>query len=154
NAWVQLDFTEKDPAGNFKVKQFHENYGYDLQATLNKFPIKELKDEQQLDRLMMSLKRGNVHPVTIENDSTITKLFVEANPQYKTLTMYDANMQRLNREDMAKYLVDAPVKSQSLEEKVDQKNNLSVSKKPAPKDGDVALLQKKRSGHKNGLGRA
>ena len=42
NAWVQMDFKDTDSNGNFKMKQFHENYGYNIEQALAKLPIKEL----------------------------------------------------------------------------------------------------------------
>lgn len=42
-AWIQLDFENKDKNNNSEVKQFHENYGFDLKAAVEKFAIAELK---------------------------------------------------------------------------------------------------------------
>jgi hypothetical protein len=36
-AWMQLDPANKDKNNNFEVKQFHENYGFDLKAAVEKF---------------------------------------------------------------------------------------------------------------------
>ena len=38
NAWIQMDFKQSDDNGNFKLKQYHQNYGYDLEAVLSKVP--------------------------------------------------------------------------------------------------------------------
>jgi hypothetical protein len=93
-AWLQLDFNEKDKNNNFKVKQFHEAYGFNLDTTVAKYPIKELNIAEEKERLMKSLSKGNVHPVTFVKNGQEEKMFVEANPQYKALTVYDANMTR------------------------------------------------------------
>lgn len=37
-----MDFKDTDSKGNFALKHYHENYGYDLAAVLSKHPIKEL----------------------------------------------------------------------------------------------------------------
>lgn len=63
-AWIELDFKEKDN-GSYKLKQFHDNYGFDLKTTLSRFPIKELQNEQQMERLMLSLQKGNRQSVTM-----------------------------------------------------------------------------------------
>ena len=34
NAWLQLDFKQTDGNSNYKIKQFHQNYGYDLEQAL------------------------------------------------------------------------------------------------------------------------
>ncbi|ULT42918.1 hypothetical protein KRR40_05065 [Niabella defluvii] len=58
NAWVQMDFKQSDNNGNFKLKHYHENYGYDLEAVLSKHPIRELGNEEYKSNLMDSLKKG------------------------------------------------------------------------------------------------
>ena len=96
NAWVQMDFKQADNNGNYKLKQFHQNYGYDLVSTLEKHPIKELTYEQDKTRLMDSLQKGNRQSVTFIQNGSEQKHFIEANPQFKTINIYDNNMQRLS----------------------------------------------------------
>lgn len=95
NAWVQLDFKQTDTHGNYKFKLFHENYGYDLNAAVAKHPIKELMIEQDKTRLIDSLQKGNRQSVTFLQNGNEQKQFIEANPQFKTINIYDINMQRL-----------------------------------------------------------
>ena len=96
NAWVQLDFKQTDAHGNFRLKQFHENYGYDLKATLAKYPIKELANELDRTRLTDSLQKGNRQSVTFIQNGSEQKLFIEANPQFKAINIRDANLKRIN----------------------------------------------------------
>jgi len=100
NAWMQMDFKQTDNNGNYKLKQFHQNYGYDLQSALTKHPIKELTNEQDKTRLMESLQKGNRQSVTFIQNGSEQKHFIEANPQFKTINIYDSNMQRLNSKQM------------------------------------------------------
>lgn len=95
-AWIKLDFKEPDEHGNFKQLKYSENYGYDLTATLAKHPIKELSNEQDQTRLVDSLQKGNRQSVTFIQNGSEQKHFIEANPQFKTINIYDNNMQRLN----------------------------------------------------------
>lgn len=94
NAWVQLDFKETDNQGNFKLKQYHENYGFDLNKALEKHPIKELSNTEDFSRLQESLKKGNRQSVTFQIQGGEQKRFIEANPQFKNLNIYDANQMR------------------------------------------------------------
>ncbi len=96
NAWVQLDFKNTDTRGNFMLNHYHENYGFDLEAALSKHPIKELSTPKYKDDLINSLKKGNIQSATFIKDGTETKQFVEANPQFKTVTVYDSNLKRLD----------------------------------------------------------
>lgn len=45
---------------------------------------------------MNSLKKGNLQSVTFINGDTEVKQFIEANPQFKTLNVYDTNNKRLD----------------------------------------------------------
>ena len=94
NAWVQLDFKQTDDKGNFKLKQFHENYGFDLRKALESHPIKELKTPEDLSRLTESLKKGNRQSVTFELEGGEQKRYIEASPQFKNLNVYDSNQMR------------------------------------------------------------
>lgn len=93
---VQLDFKDADSNGNFKLNHYHENYGYDLEATLAKHPIKELQNESHKEDLMNSLKKGNLQSATFIKDGQEVKQYIEANPQFKTLTVYDAQQKRVD----------------------------------------------------------
>jgi hypothetical protein len=99
NSWVQMDFKQTDSNGNFKLNQYHQNYGYDLEATLGKLPIKELETPKYKEDLMDSLKKGNLQSATFFKDGSEVKQFVEVNPQFKTINVYDTNRKRIeNRE--------------------------------------------------------
>ena len=96
NAWVQLDFKNTDTRGNFAINHYHENYGFDIEAALAKHPIKELNTAKYKDDLISSLRKGNVQSATFVKEGKEVKQFIEANPQFKTLTVYDASMKRLD----------------------------------------------------------
>ncbi|HYD92213.1 MAG TPA: hypothetical protein VEA37_12090, partial [Flavobacterium sp.] len=96
NAWVQLDFKDADPNGNFRLNHYHQNYGYDLEAVVSKHPIKELDNPSHKEDLLNSLRKGNRQCATFIKDGQEVKQYIEANPQFKTLTIYDANQKRLD----------------------------------------------------------
>lgn len=117
NAWIQLDFKEKEENGNYKTKQYHQNYGYNLEASLKAFPIKELGNEQQRERLLMSLQKGNVQSVTMTAGGRDQMFFVEANPQYKTITVYDAHMKMLNKDQRSELVANTSISNEKLNHK-------------------------------------
>ncbi len=51
-AWLQLDFKNTTESGNYKINQHHQNYGFDLEKALSKYPIKELNNDQHKANLM------------------------------------------------------------------------------------------------------
>lgn len=95
NAWMQMDFKETDASGNYKMKHYHQNYGYDLEKVLASHPIKELSNEQDKTRLIDSLNKGNRQSVTFIESGNEQKHFIEANPKFKSINVYDGNMQRV-----------------------------------------------------------
>ncbi|KFF16589.1 hypothetical protein [Flavobacterium hydatis] len=96
NSWLQMDFKQNDAAGNFKLNQYHQNYGYDLEATLAKHSIKELENPKYKEDLMDSLKKGNLQSATFLKDGNEVKQYIEASPQFKTINLYDINLQRID----------------------------------------------------------
>ncbi|PWT74948.1 MAG: hypothetical protein C5B59_09965 [Bacteroidetes bacterium] len=96
NAWLQLDFKQTEENGNFKFQQYHQNYGYDLRQTLAKYPIRELEKAETAQSLVRSLERGNRHQVTMVQEGKENKMFIEANPKYKSITVYNSDMLRVN----------------------------------------------------------
>lgn len=93
-AWLQMDFKESNEHGNFKIKHYHENYGYNLEEALSKHAIKELSNDEYKSNLLESLKKGNLQSVTFQNDGGEVKKFIEASPQFKSVNIYDSNMKR------------------------------------------------------------
>jgi hypothetical protein len=120
-AWIQLDFKNIDENSNFIVKKYHQNYGYDLAATLAKHPIKELADEEGRKRLMESLERGNRQSVTFTATGGEKKVFIEAVPQFKSINFYDADMKRLKPEQLQE---EAPSQQKEQQQKTANKQNV------------------------------
>lgn len=152
-AWIQLDFENKDKNNNNEVKQFHENYGYDLKAAVEKFAVAEMKDPEKEKTLMLSLQKGNVQSVTIEKDGSSHKMFIEADPQYKKVTLYDSNMKMVAKESLEQYKSGIDKGSKAVKEDVgdDKKKDLKQAVKPEKKI-DKTLLPKKRESSRKGLG--
>jgi hypothetical protein len=142
NAWLQIDFKETDANGNYKMKQFHQNYGYNLEQALAKLPVKELAGETDKNELMKSLQKGNRQAVTFVQEGKEQRHFIEANPQFKTITVYDANMQRVNSQ--------AQKEKESQGETVDQSKKKDMKNKQGD-DGEAAPVNGQKSKKKRGV---
>jgi hypothetical protein len=141
NAWLQIDWNQKDNNGNHKFKMIHEAYGFNLEKVLEKYPIKELNDQTSKDRLMQSLERGNVHQVSFMKGDKEEKMFIEANPQFKTLNVYDSSMKKVYQENERK------------EPRVDKGKELSTPKEAqkqsvAAEEPNEALTNEKKKPRK------
>ena len=90
NAWLQLDLTMKANE-SYRVKQYHENYGFVLEKALIRLPIKELTDPEDKERLIKSMGKGNLQPVTFEKEGKEIKMWIAANPRFKTIDVFDIN---------------------------------------------------------------
>lgn len=150
-AWVQLDFQNKDKHNNFEVKQFHENYGFDLKEAVGKYAITELKDSEKEKSLLQSLQKGNIQSVTIEKDGNSHKIFIEANPQFKSVSLYDGQMKRVQKEALEQYK--SVSQSQGKEVKQEKKEELKpdVKKEAKQKIGDQPVGPKKKNSRKKGM---
>ncbi|TXJ23376.1 MAG: hypothetical protein E6Q24_18505 [Chitinophagaceae bacterium] len=157
-AWIQLDFENKDKNNNFEVRQFHENYGYDLKAAVEKFAVAELNDPDKAKALMQSLEKGNVQSVTIEKDGSSHKMFMEADPQYKKVILYDSNMKMVAKESLEQYKSGIDRGSKEIKEgqendkKKDLKPVAKTEKEKLEKKNGQSLLPKKRESKGKGLG--
>jgi hypothetical protein len=99
-AWLKLDYSSQDQYGNYKIRQFNEQYGYDLEKTLEAYPIKELKDPGQKQQLLGSLEKGNLQMVHFEKDGREGKYYIQAQPQYKTINVYDQKLHAVRRQNL------------------------------------------------------
>lgn len=126
-AWIQLDFDRKDKHNNHEIKQYHEAYGYDLKGALSKFAITDLDGGDREKALLQSLQKGNIQSVAVGNDVGVSKMFVEANPQFKTVSLYDNEMKRVPKESLEQYV--KPERGQAKEVGKEQKQEISSDNK-------------------------
>ncbi len=88
-AWVQLNFREKDAAGDFKLIKVRSRHSYELANVLNKYPIRELVDSDLKEVILQALKSGERRIVTFLRPSgKADKKIIEANPMLKTINIY------------------------------------------------------------------
>lgn len=140
-AWLQINFKEKDDNGNHKLSRYHAAYGFDLEKSLGKHPIKELADADQKATVVKSLEKGNLHAVTFQRDGKEEKMFLEANPKERTVNVYDSEMRK---------------QFQGIKEYTGEKNGLSQAKeennaqkqKPQSTTEDEGPVEKKTKGRK------
>ncbi|WP_426330072.1 hypothetical protein [Pedobacter sp. R-06] len=92
NMWLKLDLMDRDPEKGFIVKNYGENYGFNLASTVDRFVLPGIDKPGFKDQLMKSLERGNLHEIGFSKDGKEMKGFVAANPQFKTLDFYDLNL--------------------------------------------------------------
>lgn len=128
NVWLQVDFKQSETNGNFKLNHYHQNYGYDLEATLSKHPIKELETPKYKEDLINSLKKGNLQSATFLKEGNEIKQYIEASPQFKTINIYDNNMKRIDNRK-------AQEEKQSESQQTSEKQSSKKQNQTADDDG-------------------
>jgi hypothetical protein len=140
--WLQLDLSKKDDNKNFHVQQYHEKYGFNLEETLKKFPIKELKDQTKTEWMMKALQKGNTYPVEMEKGGREEIMFIEANPKFKSINVYDVQMNSVKSNELL-------VKGQENSTSDDKKKVLTESNKGNTKEEIISQeAPKARKGNK------
>ena len=119
-AWIQLDFDKKDKHNNHEVKQYHEAYGYDLKASLSRYSVSDLDGGEREKALLHSLQKGNLQSIALATEVGVTKVFVEANPQYKSVRFYDSELKRVPKERLEQYLKPEGAKEKSAKQEQKQ----------------------------------
>lgn len=94
-SWMQLDLNDKDPDGNYRIKEFHSGYGYDLEKAVQQVPLKELSNRTEADKLKDALKQGNRQSVILIKNGNEHRFYIEANPQFKTVNIYDEQSRKV-----------------------------------------------------------
>ena len=89
NMWLKL---EHEPEKGYVIKNYGENYGFNLASAVDKFVLPDINKPGFRDQLMKSLERGNLHEVNFSKDGKGMKGFIAANAYYKTLDFYDLNL--------------------------------------------------------------
>ena len=141
NAWVQMDFKDADSNGNFRLNQYHQNYGYDLEAAVSKHPIKELETPKYKEDLLDSLKKGNLQSATFLKDGNEVKQYLEANPQFKTVNIYDSNQSRIDSRQANENKVD---KGEEKSVKQENRQKQSATDDDGPEVPQEGKKKKKR----------
>ncbi|QXV66808.1 hypothetical protein INP83_06910 [Mucilaginibacter sp. 21P] len=102
HAWIKLDKENLTEGGNMKIRSWNDNYGFKPEEVLVGKGIKEMTTDQGRDNLLRSLKKGNAQQITVERDGKENKYFISANPQFKTIDLYDHQMKKIKREELLK----------------------------------------------------
>lgn len=92
--WKQFDFNDKDAAGMYRVKQFPDAYGYDIEKALATIPLTADSRNQSIS-IINALKQGGREAVTIEKSGAVQKILIEADPQHKFLNIYDQGLKKV-----------------------------------------------------------
>lgn len=103
--WIQFDLNDKNADDNYRIKEFHSGYDFNIDNALNELPLKETIDKIELQKLGDSLKEGGREEITLCKDGKGGKFYIEANPQFKTLTVFNEKLVKVTLVDPFKKVV-------------------------------------------------
>ncbi|MBO9585300.1 MAG: hypothetical protein J7574_14145 [Flavobacterium sp.] len=94
-SWFQLDFNDKDASGNYHLKEFRNEYAYDLEKTLKAISLKEIYNPYEMEKLKNALRRGDRVSAVLIKDGRENQFYIEANPQFRSLNIYDQHFRKV-----------------------------------------------------------
>jgi hypothetical protein len=99
-AWFKLDLDVNEATGNHPLKTMRPEYGFNLEETLSKYPIKGLEKEQQKADALKNLSNGNYVEAFIKIGKTQQPVLIAANPQMKAVDVYDLQLREIRDEQI------------------------------------------------------
>lgn len=134
NAHLRLDFDNKDDKGNYKYVRYSEAYGYRLEDTLAKVPIREMEDPKVAEQLLNSLDRGNLQMVTIDTGEHLGRYYITPDP-VKGLNIFDEKFRPVEHRDLGLNLRFKRNQSESEKQaNVKSRSEKQSQKQDAPKE--------------------
>ncbi|EJG03143.1 hypothetical protein [Flavobacterium sp. F52] len=94
-SWFQLDFNDKDASGNYHLKEFRNEYAYDLEKTLKAFPLKEISSQYEIEKLKNTLRQGDRASAVLIKNGRENQVYIEANPQFKSLNIFNHEFRKV-----------------------------------------------------------
>lgn len=101
SAWLKLR-ADTDENNNRYIRSFKAQHGYDVEKVAQRYPIRELKSEDDRIELIASLKKGNQQYVNVDTPKGKQAFYAEANPQARDLNFYSTDFQKVDMKEILK----------------------------------------------------
>ena len=137
--WRGLDFKNADQYGNFNPKVMFWNH----QKEIGKYPIKGIEENQDRQRLITKLEKGNKVDVILVRDGQEIPAKMVANPRMARLDFYDSNGQSLIVRKVEKQAVD---QTQKVEMKPQEVQKAAIARAAEQNQDSGANQQQAQKG--------
>nr|WP_121270955.1 hypothetical protein [Pedobacter schmidteae] len=124
--WMKIDLDVLDAYDQHPIRKFHPEYGYNLEAALDKYPFTNLASGGVREMALQDLAKGKLFKAEMRLFDQIFPVYVAANPQGRSLEIYDKNLVRISDRQIF------PDKMERVEQPAQNdtgQNNLSLSNK-------------------------
>jgi hypothetical protein len=95
-SWQQLDFNDKDGAGNLRMKFFLADYGFDHEKALRELPIRETEHTA----LSQKIRNGDKVEATLLINNKEMSYVLVANPQKKEIGVYNQVGEKITQDEL------------------------------------------------------
>lgn len=95
-AWFKLNLDITDANGNHPLRVMRPEYGYDLEATLNKYPFNGLDKVEAIK----ALRNGNYYETRLPVGKKQLPVLISAEPQMKNLNVFDVRLKEIRNEEI------------------------------------------------------
>jgi len=140
--WLKLNLAVTDAYGNHPLHRFYPEYNFDLEKSVGKYPF-YLAGEDRKEKLLKELKNGGLAELELMVDGKPLGVFVAAEPQFKTLTIYSRDMVRIPD---AQIFAPGQNQSQAAQSTGQTTQSGSVSPDHKPWKGDEGIVQAPKPG--------
>lgn len=96
--WFRLNLDITNAYGNHPLRTFRPEYGYDLRKALGGYPLKGLDTPDKLGAALKTMRNGNYYHGELTLGKKTVPVAIAANPQMKTIDIYDKNMVEIRDE--------------------------------------------------------
>ncbi|RBQ08976.1 hypothetical protein [Pedobacter miscanthi] len=93
NLWLKLSFTEYLAVNGYAIRSYGGNYKFNLAAAVDRFIFPEMEEEGLKNRLMKSLKRGDLQRMCFFTSGREVQGFITVDPQFETIEFYDHDLE-------------------------------------------------------------
>jgi hypothetical protein len=100
SAWFKLNLDIIDVNGNHPLKTMRPEYGFNLEETLAKYPLKGFEKEQQRAEALKNLSNGNYTEAWLKGGKKDLPVLIAANPQMKAIDVYDLQLREIRDEQI------------------------------------------------------
>ena len=125
--WLKLNLDITDAYGNHPLRTFRPEYGYDLVKTLAAYPIKDIESPDKLQEVLTTLRNGNYYHTEMLIGNKNVPVSIAANPQIKTLDVFDKNMKEIRQETIFPDQDKAKKSQQEQERASEPQHNQDIS---------------------------
>lgn len=98
--WFKLNLDITDAFGQHPLRTLYPEYGYNLENSLDKYPLKDLKDPAKRAEAVKTMTYGNLAEAVLTIGKKSEPVWIAANPQMKTIDIYDKNMREIRDQEI------------------------------------------------------